>query len=571
MNLIIPTLIYGQIPRGGSKVGWTAVLDLDDFSRSAAKIDDTFDDMSSASARFDNIMGGIGTGIGIGITGAAAKMGGAIIGALTDGIEMSKQFEQAMAKVRTLIQVTDAEFNKLGKGVLAISERLPQTVDSLTDALFNLISAGVETKDSLDVLELSARAATAGFLDVSTVASLGVSTLNAFSLEISDLNRVYDIFFETSRIGVTDFSSLASSIGSVLPSARDLGVSLESLGAAFAAATKGGISTSEVATGLVATFRNLAARREDLEKLANVKIFDAGEFRGLVPIFNDLSETLGKLSREGRVELLDQIGFDAEASKIISTFTNDMDTFNESLEATTKSAGAMGKAFDTAISTTENQISILGNRIKTLSLNVLTPFVGLLGSAAGGINRLFDGFDASRIVSEFETLQTSTQDQIQQLETLRQRFQDVTTTLRNTASGTAEHTRASGEQKTIIEAIQKILPEAVVAYDDYGKAISISVKHINDFIDAQKRMLSAEFVSHLKQMTDQITGYSRAIRRAREAIGPFEERLAVLETIGRDAFISIAKAADATDISWREGVIATLSDFTSDSGTLSDF
>ena len=73
MIFLIPNLIYSQISRG-SKIGWTAVLDLDDFSRSAAQIDEAFDDMSSASSRFDKIMSGIGTGIGIGIAGAAAKM-----------------------------------------------------------------------------------------------------------------------------------------------------------------------------------------------------------------------------------------------------------------------------------------------------------------------------------------------------------------------------------------------------------------------------------------------------------------------------------------------------------------
>lgn len=544
MILIIPTLIYSRVLSGNSRIGWTAVLDTNDFIRSAAQIDDTFDDMASASSRFDKVMSGVGVGIGVGIAGAAQQMGASIIGAIGDSIEMAKQFEQQMAKVRTLIQVTDTEFDNLGKGVLAISQRLPQTVDSLTAALFNLISAGVETKDSLDVLELSAKAATAGFTDVNTTASLGISTINAYGLEITDLNRVYDIFFETARIGVTDFESLASELGSVLPSAKALGVSLEELGGIFAAATKGGISTAEVVTGLDGTFQDLVSRQAELEELANVKLFDEGNFRGLVPIFNDLSETLGELSAQGRTDLLDKIGFGRESGRIIKTITNDMDTFNESVMEVTNSSGAMERAFDTAISTSENQLGILGNRISTLSLNVLQPFVGLLGDAAGGINRLFDGFDASRITAEFQSLQTSTEGQIQQLETLRGRYKDVTSILKTTTAGTDENTRASVQQKEIIEEIQQILPGAVTGYNEYGEAIGVSVGHINDFIDAQKQMLSTEFVDRIQDLAKNAKTLETQMADLTESASGFAGVSRALDSLGREGFIELVKNAE---------------------------
>ena len=568
MNLIILNLIFSRVPRGGSSVGWTAVLDTDDFTRGAAEIDQSFDDLSGASSRFDKTMSGMGVATAVSAV-VIDRMGQAIIGAFSNGIEMAKQFEQQMAKVRTLIQVTDAEFDNLGKGVLAISQRLPQTLDSLTDALFNLISAGVETKDSLDVLELSAKAATAGFTDVNTTAKLGISTINAFGLEITDLNRVYDIFFETARIGVTNFESLASELGSVLPSAKALGVSLEELGGIFAAATKGGISTAEVATGLDATFRNLAGRKDALEELANVKLFDAGEFRGLVPVFNDLSESLGELTRERRVDLLNELGFDAQASRIVLTITNDMETFNESVIEVAGSAGAMGKAFETAIVTSENQLGILGNRIKTLSMGLLQPFVSLLGDAAGGINRLFDSFDASRITSEFQSLQTSTQDQIRQLEILRQKYEDTTQTLSNTTAGAEAHERASQDQKDAINAIRDILPGAITGYNEYGDAIGVSVGHIKDFIDAQKQMLSADFVDRIKGLAKDAETLESRMADLTESVSDFAGISRSLKGLGREGFIELVKNAELGE-EGLERLFETFQKFGADEGEALD-
>jgi len=508
-------------------IGWTAVLDTDDFTRGAAEIDQSFDDMGGASSRFDKILSGVGVATAVSAV-VVDRMGQAIAGAFSDGIEMAKQFEQQMAKVRTLIQVTDAEFDNLGKGVLAISQRLPQGIDSLTDALFNLISAGVETKDSLDVLELSAKAATAGFTDVNTTAKLGISTINAFGLEITDLNRVYDIFFETARIGVTNFESLASELGSVLPSAKALGVSLEELGAIFAAATKGGISTAEVTTGLDATFRNLAGRKDELEELANVKLFDAGEFRGLVPVFNDLSESLGGLTRESRVDLLNELGFDAQASRIVLTITNDMKTFNESVIEVTGSAGAMGKAFETAIVTSENQLGILGNRIKALSMGLLQPFVSLLGDAAGGINRLFDGFDASRVLSEFQSLQTSIEGHRSQLDPLVEKYGDLQDKFADLKPESEDAQQIHAELNATIRSLVTLVPELALGWNKEKASLDKLNPVIERYHANQKMVVRGQFLSGLEEFRkkyQQVTGSIEAMTAAQVGIREITEKL----------------------------------------------
>ncbi len=528
MILLIPNLIYSQISRGGggSRVGWTAVLDIDDFTRGAAKIDQTFDDMIGASARFDKIVSGVSVVIGAGIVGAAGRMAGAITEAIGNSIEMAKIFEQQMAKVRTLIQVTDAEFDRLGKGVLAISERLPQSLGNLTSALFDLISAGVKTHEVLDVLALASEAAVAGFTSVDVTARLGISTINAYGLEITDLNRVYDIFFETARIGVTTFESMASELGSVLPSAFALGVSLEELGGIFAAATKGGLSTAETITALDATFSDLVEKKGKLEELASVKLFDAGEFRGLVPIFNDLSEALGKLTAEGRTELLNEIGFGRESGRIIKTITNDMDTFNKSIEDVTNNANGMGKALEIAIVTADNQLSILGNRIKVLGLNILQPFVGMLGSAATGINRLVDSTDLSQVTAQFQSLATSIQNQVQQVDRLSEKYGDLRDELSDLNPESEDARKIHAELNTIIGSLVQIVPSLAVGWDKEKASLDKLNPAIEQYRKTQDAILKGEFLSGLEKFRKQYEKITKTIEtlspRARlevEALG----------------------------------------------------
>jgi len=128
-------------------------------------------------------------------------------------------FTHKMLEVRTLTNLSVKSFTLLSKTVLDMSRRVPQSARELADALYDIVSAGVEVGKSAKVLELSAKAAVAGVTNTKTAAKTGLAVINAYGKSIEDLDEVYDILFKTIKEGVLTFDTISGAIGNVLPSA----------------------------------------------------------------------------------------------------------------------------------------------------------------------------------------------------------------------------------------------------------------------------------------------------------------------------------------------------------------
>jgi TP901 family phage tail tape measure protein len=86
------------------------------------------------------------------------------------------KFEKKMVDVGNLFGATQSEVQALSKEVLDISKRIPQSAQVLSDALFDVVSAGIAVKDSTKFLETAAKLATAGVTDTK-IAVDGLTTV----------------------------------------------------------------------------------------------------------------------------------------------------------------------------------------------------------------------------------------------------------------------------------------------------------------------------------------------------------------------------------------------------------
>jgi len=105
-------------------------------------------------------------------------------------------FTHKMLEVKTLTNLGTKAFKNLSQTVLDITRRVPQSARELADALYDIVSAGVEVGKSARVLELSAKAAVAGVTNTKTAAKTGLAVINAYGKSIDDLGEVYDILFK---------------------------------------------------------------------------------------------------------------------------------------------------------------------------------------------------------------------------------------------------------------------------------------------------------------------------------------------------------------------------------------
>ena len=270
------------------------------------------------------------------VTAYTAGMRGAIIAA--------SQYEQGLASVASITSLNKRQLDELGEGVLRLSARIGIDGVEAFRALYNIIGSGVPAENSLRVLEASSKAAGAGITSIENAARISVQVLNAYQLQIGQLDRVHDILFQTVRDGVISFEDLADKFGTVLPAARTAGVSLEELSAATVVLTRNGLIAPRAMTALEGAIKQLAAPTVEA----------AGAMAELGITYSGFASTLQQLATKNiGPELLRRLIPDVEGQRAVALLTNQFGLFRSSLEEANSAAGATAEAFEKLKNTPE--------------------------------------------------------------------------------------------------------------------------------------------------------------------------------------------------------------------------
>ncbi|MBL4761287.1 MAG: phage tail tape measure protein [Gammaproteobacteria bacterium] len=205
----------------------------------------------------------------IAITAVSAAVGATAIAAAA-AVEEFRNFEAKFSDIVTLLD--DASFttknfkqgvNDLRKGLLDLRATSGQSFDNLSKGLFDLVSAGVEAENSIDVLRISTDLALAGATDASVAVDGLTSSLNAYGYETSEAQAIAEKFFTAQKFGKTTIEELSTDFGKVAATASSMGVSFDEVLASVSAATLAGIETNEAYTGLKAVLSNIIKPSKD--------------------------------------------------------------------------------------------------------------------------------------------------------------------------------------------------------------------------------------------------------------------------------------------------------------------
>lgn len=185
------------------------------------------------------------------------------------GIKAADDFGTAFAEISTIIGQPAADLGDFKDNLQDYAQQSTASFDEITNATYNAISAGVDYKDALQVIEQAESLSIAGKAELGVTTKALVSTMNAFGAEMSEAGDFADVFFTVVQKGQTTLPELADSIGKVAPLAAQAGLSFDELGAAVAAITAGaGISTAEAMTALQQTLSNIIKPSQQAADLA---------------------------------------------------------------------------------------------------------------------------------------------------------------------------------------------------------------------------------------------------------------------------------------------------------------
>lgn len=333
------------------------------------------------------------------ILGAVGAVSAALGGLAVYAIKSGAEYETSLAKVGTIADTSVKSLSELSKETLNLSNATGASASEINEALYSALSAGADTAHATDLVAVAVKSAKGGFTDTETAVDGLTSALNAYGMQTADAEGLANKFLVTQNLGKTTFGDLASSIGTVAPTAHAAGVSVDDLLASVASLTANGIGTSEAMTGMKAALSNVIKPTSDAQKMAKQLGIDfsaaALKSKGWAGFLQDIKEKTG-----GNTEQMSQLFGSVEALNSVLTLTSDngMSLMNETLGTMKTDTHALDDAYNEMSDTLSNKVDVLKTNFKNLGIVVSQQMSGTVVNAVG---------KASGYVSELGTVMSA--------------------------------------------------------------------------------------------------------------------------------------------------------------------
>lgn len=312
---------------------------------------------------------------GIGISAATA-----FASAAKSSYDFEKEFQKNMLEVATISTQVEGSMTDFMNRVMAITQEIPVKAPEAAKALYQIVSAGHDGADGMNVLEVAARSAIGGMTDTATAADAITTLINAYKLSASDAERVSDQLFTTARLGKTTFGELGQSIAQVAPIAASYGVEMDQVLAAVATLTKSGTPTAQAMTQIRAaivgvskylgdgTF-NTMTFQDALDKVAKEANGSESALRAMIPEIEAVNGVLGMTGIKAQ---------DAAAD----------------LKAMNESAGSTEAAFKLMMNDVDKQMTLLSNNIQAALRPMGQAILKEVSEVATAFNEAFENGEA---------------------------------------------------------------------------------------------------------------------------------------------------------------------------------
>lgn len=296
------------------------------------------------------------------------------------------KFEKAMANVSTTIDSTPELMKEMSNSVLEMATRIPVPISQLTDALYDVVSAGIDAKDSMFVLEQSSKLGIAGLGTAKEGVDIITSSLNSFNLKASESANVANMVFKAVKYGKTTVSELAESFGSSSALVKNANVSLEEYLATTAVLTTTGMTASRAQTQISSAVSALIKPSGTMSKVfkkLGVKDVPAwiksnGSLVKSLQIVRDEGEKMGLLTsksfgrKEGFSAMLSLLGPLAEKYKLV------MGDIVSGTDSMTEAVAKQQKTFSAQFQIMKSKVSSLAITIGNELMPRIIGFIDIL-------------------------------------------------------------------------------------------------------------------------------------------------------------------------------------------------
>jgi TP901 family phage tail tape measure protein len=331
-------------------------------------------------------------------------VGGGLIAGLRVATREFRAWETGLAKVSTLLDDNVNAFNLYGSAVGNMSKRFGLGTTTVTEGLYQAISASVGAGDALSFMNVAGMAAVGGLTDMNVAVDGLTTLLNSYGKSATEAAHAGDVLAIAQKRGKTTIGEMSSFIGAAAPTAAAFGVTMEQLAASIATSTKAGINTASSVAALRQLFAQLAAptkRAQSTMKNLGIEMStQAVKQKGFINVLGELME-----ATKGNDSLTRQLLGSTEALNVAMVLTSKtgkrdfLDTLNEMETAT----GELERAFSKMADTTDKKLDRMVESFNSSAGDVGRVFFDALGMRSGKLEKQFTGamFEMQGMVESF--------------------------------------------------------------------------------------------------------------------------------------------------------------------------
>jgi TP901 family phage tail tape measure protein len=354
---------------------------------SSQQLAQSLDKAGQSGARMGEVMTGALRTVGEFAVNALASAGRAVVDFVRGSEEAAKQYQKTMAEIVGLTGTSTQAVGQLSQQVLQLAGPVAKAPQELADALYFVLSSGVDAAHAMDVVTASAKASAAGLGETKIVADLVTSVMNAYGQQNISAAHATDILTQAVKDGKGEPDQYAAALGRVLPIASAAGVNFEQVAASIATMTRTGLDANEATTALRGIIGSLEAPVAKTRSALHDMGLSADDVRASIRD-RGLLDTLQMLMEKshGNLDVMSALVPNIRAlTGVLSTVGSQSENYAQILGHMNNAQGATDRAFQEATKTLDFQEKALkaaGDAIRIEIGSVFLPYLAAGAKAA---------------------------------------------------------------------------------------------------------------------------------------------------------------------------------------------
>lgn len=301
-------------------------------------------------------------------------------------VEASMEFEDAMARVKSVCNATTEEMQMMTAEARKMGETTRYTATEAAKAMENLVRNGLSAEQATKALSSVLQLAQANAIGLDEAAVILTNTLNMFNLSVNEAARVNDVLSSTAANTATNVSELYDALANAAPVASVLGFSIEEVNAALGALAQRGVKGADAGTQLRMAFVKLTDPAI-LKKLKeyNINIDEqtikadglAGTFRKLYNAQLSMTQLVDIFSQKGAAGMANLIMAYQQFERVLNITENSMGTTERMFG---QSMGNMNQEIKVLISVWESFLITMGNKTSGIFVGIVRLLQNLINN-----------------------------------------------------------------------------------------------------------------------------------------------------------------------------------------------